>query len=98
RGGGSGRDGGDPAGRLGEGFGSDCGGGRARDGDGIHGRAAFPALKKFSRKGAKPAKFFYSAEQPVNQNELAERDGGNQRPEKKFADAQAALLRGGEQE
>ena len=45
RGGGRGRDGGDPAGRLGEGRGSDRGGGRARDGDGVHRHAAFPALR-----------------------------------------------------
>ena len=44
RGGGCGRDGGHSAGRLGEGRGSHRGGGRARDGDGVHRRAAFPAL------------------------------------------------------
>ena len=53
RGGGSGRDGGDSTGRFGAGRGSDCGGGRARDGDGVHRRAAFPALNN-SRRGENP--------------------------------------------
>ena len=44
RGGGSGRNGGDSTGRFGEGRGGDCGGGRTRNGDGIHRHAAFPAL------------------------------------------------------
>ena len=82
RGGGSGRDGGDPAGRFGAGRGSDRGGGRAEPGDGVHRHAAFPALTN----------------QPVNQNKLAEHDDQQERPDKPFAEPQAALPGGGEPE
>jgi len=45
RGGGCGRDGGDPAGRLSEGCRSHRGGGRAGNSDGVHRHAPLPALK-----------------------------------------------------
>ena len=92
-GGGGGRDGGDSTGRFGAGRGSDCGGGRAEHGDGVHRHAAFPALKSAIERDA-----YRSTDQPVNQRELAERDGNQQRPDESFAQAQAALAGGGKPE
>ena len=100
RGGGRGRDGGDSAGRLGAGRGSDRGGGRARDGDGVHRHAAFPALKFcFTQKMQRRKGFLIHADAaPVNQGDLGGGDGGDERPDEKFAPAQAALPGGGEPE
>ena len=39
-----------------------------------------------------------SAEQPINQRDLGEANGGDERPDKQFAQAQAALTNGGEPE
>jgi hypothetical protein len=47
---------------------------------------------------AKERKKFTSAQQPVNQDELAEGDENQKRPDKSFAEAQAALSGGGEPE
>ena len=61
-------------------------------GDGVHRRAAFPALN--STRSRKPSRI---TEQPVNQA-TGGGDGGQQRPDKSFAEAQAALAGGGEPE
>ncbi len=72
-------------------------------GDGVHRRAAFPALKQMrgQRNNAQPCEIQsrgFLFQQPVNQDELEGGDGGKQQPDEKFAEAQAALARGGEPE